>query len=590
MRTMLRGKVTVLIMMLGMLLAVPTVALAADLLTEAELSSDVNARTEVASNDTTDFNIKVWARGNLPSSQTGNSSIVNAYTMGSDGTITPNSSSTTAVNFRNGHNYGVDGQTCPATVPTQATGVTGKGCAGDPFIVPATLTVGDVDGGTEGTLTVGATGSPGLGITSPASCTTSDSDIIAPNTTADATDCSRDQGFVEVVDPNQAPTKPGTPSGTTPNQGAFTLNWGASTDDGNPDPPKAVTYRLEHQDANDAGYSLVSGAGTLSTNSFSFTNASPEAEGTWTYQVQASDSALTSAFSDASSEIKVDRTAPSAPVVTTTPGSPVFDGWFKDTVTVTYSGSTDGNLPDGSAGSGVASPSGYSGPNTFDTSGTHNYSGTATDGAGNVSDPITGSVKVDADDPTFGPCQGGPFLVNSGSHEVSITATDDHSGMDNAGSTLSDSVNTTSTGTQTVTFTAKDNVGHSVTKDCDYTVRAYDFVGFTSPVDNPTVLNTVKAGQAVPLKWRLMDGTNPVTNLQSVTVTASALTCSLGTSADLLEEVASGSSGLQNLGNGYYQYNWKTPTSYAKSCKKLQINGEGMQLTATQQPLFQFTK
>jgi hypothetical protein len=50
--------------------------------------------------------------------------------------------------------------------------------------------------------------------------------------------------------------------------------------------------------------------------------------------------------------------------------------------------------------------------------------------------------------------------------------------------------------------------------------------------------------------------------------------------------VVAGSSDLQNLGNGYYQLNWKSPTSYASSCKTLQLNIGG----ATHNALFQFTK
>jgi hypothetical protein len=280
--------------------------------------------------------------------------------------------------------------------------------------------------------------------------------------------------------------------------------------------------------------------------------------------------------------IKRDGSAPNAPTATTNPASPVANSgdFFADTVTVSYGGSTDVGP------SGVAS---YTADQTFNTSGTHDYSGTATDNAGNESAATTGQVKVDADDPTFGNCQGGPFLVNSGMQSVSINASDGESGIASA-STLSGSVNTSTTGTKTFTFTAKDKVGHSVTKDCTYNVGAYDFVGFSSPVDNHPTMNSAKAGQAIPLKWRLMNNGTPVTNLQSVTVTASSLTCSLGSSTDLLEEYASGSSGLQNLGDGYYQFNWKTPTTYVKSCKSVQINGVGMQLTAAQQPWFQFTK
>ncbi len=121
-------------------------------------------------------------------------------------------------------------------------------------------------------------------------------------------------------------------------------------------------------------------------------------------------------------------------------------------------------------------------------------------------------------------------------------------------------------------------------------VIKYKFVGFTAPVDNPSVMNIAKAGQAIPLKWRVLDYYDvPVTNLTGVAVTAVSLTCSAGTTTDLIEEYAAGSSGLQNLGNGYYQWNWKTPTTYANSCKTLKLNlgeGAGFEHIA----LFQFKK
>lgn len=50
---------------------------------------------------------------------------------------------------------------------------------------------------------------------------------------------------------------------------------------------------------------------------------------------------------------------------------------------------------------------------------------------------------------------------------------------------------------------------------------------------------------------------------------------------------AAGVSGLQNLGNGYYQFNWATPKSYANSCKTLHLAlGDGADHTAQ----FKFTK
>ena len=114
----------------------------------------------------------------------------------------------------------------------------------------------------------------------------------------------------------------------------------------------------------------------------------------------------------------------------------------------------------------------------------------------------------------------------------------------------------------------------------------YAFAGFSQPVDNLPALNVATAGRTIPLKWRLTDASGaPVTTLTVARITVTSLACSAGSTPDQVEEYAAGSSGLQNLGNGYYQFNWKTPKSYASSCKTLHLDlGEG----STHQALFQF--
>ena len=100
----------------------------------------------------------------------------------------------------------------------------------------------------------------------------------------------------------------------------------------------------------------------------------------------------------------------------------------------------------------------------------------------------------------------------------------------------------------------------------------YLFDGFFAPVDRPNTLNISKAGQAIPLKWTLKDANGAaVTNLSVVTVRAKSLACALGSTTDMMEEYASGASGLQNHGDGSYQFNWKTPSSYAGSCKTIEL-------------------
>jgi len=290
------------------------------------------------------------------------------------------------------------------------------------------------------------------------------------------------------------------------------------------------------------------------------------------------DNAGNSATGTSSPAVKIDRTAPNLSATTAATAYTVgSDTWYKDSVTFDWSAS-DPDLADASAGSGVKTgPTPAS--STFDTTGAgQSASSQATDFAGNTGTGSLLGVNVDASYPTFGACpSGGPFPLGSGSHAVGpISASDTGSGIDAAASTLSGSVDASSVGEKTVNLIAYDYVGHGAAKSCKYYVQ-YAFDGLFAPIDRPTTMNISKAGQAIPLKWRLTDaGGNPITNLASVIVTVTGVSCALGTSTDLVEEVASGSSGLQNLGDGNYQFNWKSPTSYAGSCKSLNLNlGEG---------------
>lgn len=104
---------------------------------------------------------------------------------------------------------------------------------------------------------------------------------------------------------------------------------------------------------------------------------------------------------DTVTDINIDMTPPTAPIASFSPSAAYNDGtndWYQGQVTVSFGGSTDPDLEDGSEGSGVVS---YSDPQTFSATGAHTYSGTATDAAGNESDAVTGTVYVDADAPTI---------------------------------------------------------------------------------------------------------------------------------------------------------------------------------------------
>ena len=133
-------------------------------------------------------------------------------------------------------------------------------------------------------------------------------------------------------------------------------------------------------------------------------------------------------------------------------------------------------------------------------------------------------------------------------------------------------------GTCTIAANQGGNAAYEAAAQVTQSVKVdYRYAGFLDPVKNDA-LNVAKAGQVIPLKWRLTDASGAaVTTLAAAAVTAKDLSCTLagGTKAQVKED-ASGSSGLQNLGDGYYQLNWKAPASYSNSCKTLQLDlGEG---------------
>jgi hypothetical protein len=132
----------------------------------------------------------------------------------------------------------------------------------------------------------------------------------------------------------------------------------------------------------------------------------------------------------------------------------------------------------------------------------------------------------------------------------------------------------TSVGTHEVCVRGTDSVGNTGDAACQMFLVTYKFTGFFSPIDNDAV-NMVKAGQAVPAKWRLTDANDiPIADPSSfVSLSSYPISCVdfSGDPVDSVEEVAAGMSGLQYNGDGYWQFNWKTLKSYADTCRAMYV-------------------
>jgi hypothetical protein len=287
---------------------------------------------------------------------------------------------------------------------------------------------------------------------------------------------------------NVIPAAPGAPSvtsGSNPSaNGQFTLSWVPTQ------PAVAPSYTLEHKNAS-GGWSVVEAG--LTSPTYTFGSGNPEGEGTWNYRVTESNESGASEPS-VSSEVKVDETNPNTPSANAdrAPDYAGGGGWYKDTVTVSFTDNGDPLLADGSAGSGVNLGT-LSSPQTFTTDGSHEASGTVADNAGNVSSPVTLSVQVDASAPTVEASCPAPVPIGTKGVNATVTASDGQSGLakDPSGSYP---IDTSSGGVKTVTVTATDNVGHESEASCS------TLVGYTQVISTNLKGNlTIKAGQAIEL-------------------------------------------------------------------------------------------
>ncbi|MFF2388537.1 PxKF domain-containing protein [Agromyces sp. NPDC058104] len=246
---------------------------------------------------------------------------------------------------------------------------------------------------------------------------------------------------------------------------------------------------------------------------------------------------------------------------------------------------------DEDGGSGVAE--GYeSGSILLDTStlGEHTATapaGTSVDEAGNPSAEASCTFTVvDVTPPVVALiCPTEPVLLDSVA-EASWTATDEAGGSGIADGYESGSIplDTSSVGWKTATAaegTALDKAGNaSAAVSCGYRV-IYDFDGFFRPVDMGGVVNSVKAGSAVPMKFSL--GGDQGLDIIADGYPKVVFTACGAAAVDAIETTvtAGGSSLSYDAVTGQYVYVWKTQKSWAGTCGTFELQlDDGVTRTA----------
>jgi Tol biopolymer transport system component len=130
-------------------------------------------------------------------------------------------------------------------------------------------------------------------------------------------------------------------------------------------------------------------------------------------------------------------------------------------------------------------------------------------------------------------------------------------------------IDTASVGAKTFTVNAADNAGNAASVSVAYNV-IYTFSGFFQPVDNLPMLNAVKAGSALPVKFSLA-GNQGLTILAAGYPKSQPIACDSAAPIDDIEQTvtAGGSSLAYDATNDQYRYVWKTDMVWAGSCHQL---------------------
>ena len=139
------------------------------------------------------------------------------------------------------------------------------------------------------------------------------------------------------------------------------------------------------------------------------------------------------------------------------------------------------------------------------------------------------------------------------------------------------------TGAHAATATATDAAGNTGTSVRHYTVAPWTTAGFYQPVDMSGVMNTVKAGATVPLKFEVFAGSTEKTTTDAVkSFTSRLVSCTDGTGiTDAIEVTTTGGTTLRyDTTAGQFVQNWQTPKTTGSCYQVTTLLQDGSTISA----------
>lgn len=179
-------------------------------------------------------------------------------------------------------------------------------------------------------------------------------------------------------------------------------------------------------------------------------------------------------------------------------------------------------------------------------------------------------------------CPAGPYYYTGSPLTPACTARATGVGsLDVAVTPVTFSANT-AVGPATASATYAGDADHTgSTGSTTFTISAWTLRGFYQPVDMGGVVNTVKAGSTVPLKFEVFSGSTELTDVSAVSgFSVKGISCA-GTATDAIELTTTGGTSLRyDTTGGQFIQNWQTPKSVGSCYKVTMTTQDGSSIEA----------